>query len=177
MRFLVRRSRLRNRAAIASTAMLAAIGSVDASGAAARCSHDRRAASATVLHLLNAARAQHGAAPLRLDRRLTLSARRHSRDMVWHRYFAHESRSGARFSARIARTGWMRGRRRWRVGENLAWGLGADATPQSIVEAWIRSAPHRHNLLDHKFRVVGIGIASGTPGMPGGRTYTADFGS
>ena len=48
----------------------------------------------------------------------------HSRDMVANRYFAHNSLSGAAFSARIARTGWMRGRDGWTVGENLAWGGG-----------------------------------------------------
>ena len=96
--------------------------------------------------------------------------------MVATRYFAHESRSGARFSARIARTGWMTGRGRWAVGENLGWGSGTQATPRSIVAAWMHSAGHRHNMLDPRFRV--IGIVSGAPvGSNGGATYTADFGS
>jgi len=141
----------------------------------------RPAAQAAVrLHrLLNAVRADHGAPPVRRDRTLARVARRHSRDMILHRYFAHDSRSGARFSARILRTGWARGQRHWRLGENLAWGWGRRAAPRSIVQAWMRSPAHRRILLDPGFRVVGIGIAHGTPLGPTrrGRTYTTDFGS
>jgi uncharacterized protein YkwD len=135
-------------------------------------------AGTTTLCLLNAERSKHGAQPLRLDARLHLAAVRHSRDMVAQRYFAHESRSGARFSSRIARTGWMSGRGRWSVGENLAWGSGTRATPTSIVAAWMHSAGHRQNMLNPRFHVIGIGIASGAPvGANGGATYTTDFGS
>jgi uncharacterized protein YkwD len=134
---------------------------------------------AAVVRLLNAARAQHGLAPLRRDPRLTRAAARHSRDMVAHRYFAHESRDGARFSKRIAATGFMRARPRWWVGENLAWGRDRDAAPESVVLAWLRSPAHRRVVLSARYRRVGIGVARGTPdGTAGpGVTYTADFGS
>jgi uncharacterized protein YkwD len=145
------------------------------------CSSQRAAdgAATLVLRRLNAVRAAHGAPRLRIDRTLARVARRHSRDMVLHRYFTHESRSGARFSARIAHTGWMGGRRRWKVGENLAWGTGCSATAASIMAAWLRSPAHRHVLLDPSYRVVGIGVARGTPFADGhrGLTYTTDFGS
>jgi uncharacterized protein YkwD len=135
-------------------------------------------ARATTLCLVNAERAAHGVRPLRLDQRLSRAALRHSRDMVANRYFAHESRSGAGFSARIASTGWMRGRSRWNVGENLAWGSGALATPRAIVKAWMHSAGHRHNILQPRFHAIGIGIGAGAPaGNGSGRTYTTDFGS
>jgi uncharacterized protein YkwD len=135
-------------------------------------------ARTTTLCLINAERSKAGAQPLRLDARLNRAAVRHSRDMVAKRYFAHESRSGARFSSRIADTGWMSGRSRWSVGENLAWGSGTRATPTSIVAAWMHSAGHRHNMLDPRFHVIGIGIVSGAPvGANGGSTYTTDFGS
>jgi uncharacterized protein YkwD len=166
--------------AVAAAALLT-LAIAGSARATVRCSPGPHAGRtpAAVLRLLNAARADAGAPPLRLDRRLNRSSRRHSCDMVAHHYFAHESRSGARFSARIARTGWMRGRRRWNVGENLAWGAGSDAAPRAIVQAWLQSPPHRHNLLAPGFRVVGIGIVAGTPiaGKPMGRTYTTDFGS
>jgi uncharacterized protein YkwD len=145
--------------------------------AASPCS-PAASARTTTLCLINAERRAHGLRSLRLDARLNLAARRHSQDMVAGRYFAHDSRSGARFSARIARTGWMSGRGRWSVGENLAWGSGTRATPRSIVAAWMHSAGHRHNLLDPRFRVIGIGIVRGAPvGADGGATYTTDFGS
>src|SRR5215210_7395646 len=177
-----RRLRLPGVLAVTAVALLA----LPARGALAttRCSDPAGAGGSpvTVLRLLNAARAENGVAPLHLDPRLARSARRHSCDMVAHHYFAHDSRSGARFSARIARTGWMRmrGHRRWTVGETLAWGTGPLATPRSIALAWLQSPPHRHILLERRFRVVGIGIVSGTPidaSDSGGRTYTADFGT
>lgn len=128
--------------------------------------------------LINAERTARGMRQLRLDRRLSTAARRHSQDMAAQRYFAHDSRSGVRFSARIARTGWMNGRSAWSVGENIGWGSGTQATPRSIVAAWMRSAGHRHNILSAKFRVIGIGIARRAPvGNAAGATYTTDFGS
>jgi uncharacterized protein YkwD len=128
--------------------------------------------------MINRRRAAHGLRLLRRDHRLAVAARRHSRDMVAHRYFAHDSRSGGGFSARIAGTGWMRDRRSWSVGENLAWGWGTQATARQIVAGWMRSAPHRANILSIRFRVIGAGVAIGTPaGSHGGATFTTDFGS
>ena len=131
------------------------------------------------LCLLNAERRTHGLRPLRQGRRLARAARGHSRDMVANRYFAHNSLSGAAFSVRIARTGWMRGRDGWTVGENLAWGGGTRSTPRAIVATWMGSAPHRHNILQKRFRKVGIGVSNGVPivSSDAGATYTTDFGS
>jgi uncharacterized protein YkwD len=100
--------------------------------------------------------------------------------MVAHRYFAHDSRSGARFSVRIARSGWMAERRRWRVGENLAWGSGEEATPNAVVDGWMHSGPHRRNLLRRGFRDLGLGVVVGSPVRmsrgPGAATYVTHFG-
>jgi uncharacterized protein YkwD len=42
----------------------------------------------------------------------------------------------------------------------------------------MHSAGHRHNLLQARFHVIGIGIGAGAPtGGGSGRTYTTDFGS
>ena len=144
--------------------------------AAARCCRDERAAT---FRALNAARARHGAPPLVLDERLERAARRHSREMVLRRYFAHASPGGGRFSARIAATGWMPRHGRWSVGETLAWGWGTCAGPWRVVAAWLRSPSHRRVVLSPRYRRVGIGIVRGTPvpGPEGGLTYTADFGS
>jgi uncharacterized protein YkwD len=157
---------------------LAACSLAVAAAPASAASPCASSARATTLCLINAERSAHGVRPLRLDHRLTRAARRHSRDMVAHAYFSHESRSGAGFGARIARTGWMSGRSRWNVGENLAWGSGRRAGPRAIVAGWMRSAGHRHNLLQPRFRVIGIGIVAGAPtGNGSGSTYTTDFGS
>jgi uncharacterized protein YkwD len=146
-----------------------------AAAPAPACTHGRPAV--LTLCLINRVRAGHGLQRLRLDRRLRRVARDHSREMVARHYFSHASPAGLSSSDRIARSGWMRGRARWIVGENLAW-RGAPAPPRAILRAWLHSPPHRHVLLEPAFRVAGIGVAPGTPFGPArGATYTADFGS
>jgi uncharacterized protein YkwD len=137
------------------------------------------AVRADTLCLLNQERAAHGLSTLKLDRRLTRTALGHSREMVAERYFEHDSLSGQPYNGRIAATGWMNGRPTWIVGENLAWGSGSRATPRAIMNAWMHSPGHRHNILQRRFNVVGIGVEYGTPvaGPGNGITYTTDFGS
>jgi uncharacterized protein YkwD len=137
------------------------------------------AVRATTLCLVNAKRRAHGVRALRQGTKLARAAKRHSRDMDRHNYFSHNSRSGAGFSTRIARTGWMHGRHHWVVGENLAWGGGTGATPRRIVAMWMASAGHRKNILRKRYHEIGIGVANGKPvaGSGAGATYTTDFGS
>jgi uncharacterized protein YkwD len=144
--------------------------------AAASPAHAASSMARGTLAELNRARATHHAPRLHADRRLARAAIRHSRDMVAHRYFAHASRSGRSPAGRVERTGWMRRRLRWAVGEDLAWRAGRP-TPRAIVRAWMHSPPHRRILLDPAYRVVGIGVARGTPVGSPGVTVTADFGS
>jgi uncharacterized protein YkwD len=128
---------------------------------------------------VNAERAAGGLRALKLDRRLSGAAEAYSRDMVARHFFQHVSPSGERLAERVARTGWLRRRPRWALGETLGWGTGSLATPTAMVPAWMRSPPHRAIVLRPEFRRVGIGIASGTPfGRPvEGATFTADFGT
>ena len=120
--------------------------------------------------------------PLRLSSQLSDAARRHAADMERRHYFSHVSRDGSDFVKRIRRTGYFRRAGSWYVGENLAWGAGPNrSSPRGIVAAWMNSPPHRHNILDSRFREVGIGVAVGAPrrsvfGMPAG-TYASSFGT
>lgn len=66
------------------------------------------------------------------------------------------------------------------VGENIAWGTRALATPRAIVAAWMASPEHRANILDRTYRETGIGVSPRPPaalseGEPGA-VYTQDFG-
>ena len=63
-------------------------------------------------------------------------------------------------------------------GENIAWGPHKDGTPKKIVKAWMHSAGHRANILDPRYRDLGIGFRSGSPGKRGAKAglYTTDFG-
>jgi|SRR5918996_4388079 uncharacterized protein YkwD len=128
------------------------------------------------LCVLNAKRASHDLNALRLNRRLSTAARRHSRAMVRERFFSHDSPNGASFVDRIRATGYLEGAQSWRLGENIAYGSGSRATTRSIARAWMNSPGHRANILSEAFREIGIGIASGTPVGTSGATYTTDFG-
>jgi uncharacterized protein YkwD len=133
---------------------------------------------ATTTCLLNVERHKRGRASLRHNAGLALAGQRHARDMVARRYFAHVSRSGTEFMTRIRRTGYLRGAGHVVLGENLAWGGGGLATPRQIVRSWMHSPGHRANILQPRFREVGIGVVRSLPvaGRSGGATYAAEFG-
>ena len=159
-------------ALVAPSAAQAACRGADASPASRSVAQVR---AATVC-LLNAERRARGLAPLRANAGLALAGQRHARDMVRRRYFAHASLAGRDFKTRIRRTGYLRGHRAI-VGENLAWGGGALATPRAIVRAWMRSPGHRANVLQPRFREVGVGVVRRLPsGGLRGATYAAEFG-
>lgn len=131
------------------------------------------------LCLLNAERSARRLAPLRSNPKLAAAAAQHSLDMVRRRYFAHDTLGGGSFDRRIVRVGYLRGARAWAIGENLAWGSGVLAAPVAIVSAWMKSPGHRANILDRRFREIGLGLAAGAPqARPlAGLTYTTDFGA
>ena len=161
--------------------LLVAVPNASAAGAcsAANATASQASKSALVhatLCVLNAERARHRLRPLRLNRKLSRAAQRHSRAMARRRFFSHTSPGGASFVDRIRSTGYLSGARSWTVGENIAYGSGSRSTPRSIGRAWMNSPPHRANILSSSYRAIGIGIASGTPSGGGGGTYTTDFG-
>jgi uncharacterized protein YkwD len=170
-------------AAVAAVLVLVLVAAPSASAAGACSAANARPAKASkrtlvraTLCVLNAHRARNDLRPLRLNRRLSRAALRHSRAMARRNFFSHDSLSGASFLDRIRRTGYLRGARSWSVGENIAYGGGRRGTPAAISRAWMNSHGHRANILSRSFRVIGIGIAVGIPGGRGGGTYTTDFG-
>jgi uncharacterized protein YkwD len=113
-----------------------------------------------IIRAMNAVRARNGVAPLRMGRALTRAARAHSADMARRGYFDH----GA-FVQRLRSFGV----RAPYIGENLAYGTQA-LTAAAIVQMWIASPPHRQNLLDGGFRLIGVGVAGSSR-----KLVTADF--
>jgi uncharacterized protein YkwD len=129
--------------------------------------------------LMNAMRANAGLPPLTQQDQLARASLAHSQDMVANRYFAHDALDGRDVVARLTAGGYIPQSGDWIVGENLAWGSGALATPAALVNAWMNSAPHRDNLLAPDFQQVGMGVVYGTPSAdaPDGVTVTTDFGT
>ena len=130
---------------------------------------------------INAFRAAHGLARLRVSGALNGVADGHSAQMARLGYFSHDSANGQSFSARIAGAYSPRGYRSWSVGENLVWG-GPDIGAVRAFRLWLSSPPHRANLLNARWREVGLAAVHSTsaPGVYGGypaTVVTADFGA
>jgi uncharacterized protein YkwD len=132
-----------------------------------------------VLCLLNAQRAAAGLRGLSDNALLDQAASSYSREMVREGFFSHTSPQGITLGERLIRVGFLRGVGTFRFGEDLATGLGPVGAPSAIVQAWMRSAEHRANILNGAFDEIGIGIAAGSPNGGGtpAATYAVDFGA
>jgi uncharacterized protein YkwD len=126
------------------------------------------------LCLLNNERRSRGIRPLKDNSRLGLASQRHARDMSRRNYFAHGD-----FVGRIKAARYLKNTRGYTVGENIAWGSWDYATPKSIVNGWMHSPGHKANILNGRFREIGLGVARGAPvgGQGQAGTYVTDFGT
>lgn len=127
---------------------------------------DNPALRASVVCLINKARAAYGLPGLHASSQLDRSAQGWTNAMVASGQFSHGD-PGARVSA----VGF-----RWStVGENIATGF---ATPRQVVAAWMASQGHCYNILAPIFTNVGTGVnrgeVRGFASRPG--TWTQDFG-
>ncbi len=124
--------------------------------------------------LHNQTRASNGLATLCVHEALTQAAQYHSQDMIDKGYFSHNSYDGESYSARLERFGYDSYEE---VGENIAWGTGTNAYPDSTFQSWMNSSEHQENILSPNYREVGIGTATGEcEGYSGCTVYTVDFG-
>jgi uncharacterized protein YkwD len=159
----------------------------DGVGAGAACPNPDLTPSAETLGgmaeatlcLLNGERADHGLAPLAANPRLTQAATAYAADLVAGSYFSHTGRDGSDVLDRIRGAGYLPRGAAFVLGENLAWGSGALATPGAIMNAWMNSPGHRDNILNPEFREIGVGIVAGNPKALDGRgaTYATEFGA
>ena len=134
-----------------------------------------------LLGQINAFRTAHGLVRLKISPALSNVADGHSSQMARLGFFSHNSANGQSFSQRIAQAYSPRGFRSWTVGENLVWG-GPDIGAARAFRLWLSSAPHRANLLNARWREIGLGAVHSTsaPGVYGGGAatiITADFGA
>ncbi len=107
-----------------------------------------------IIALTNQARERMGLPALRVNKSLNEAARRKAADMFAFNYWAHVSPSG--------RTPWSFfqevGYRYTVAGENLAKDF-TDA--DSVVQAWMASPTHRDNIVDARFRDIGVAVVRG----------------
>jgi len=119
---------------------------------------------ARVAELVNKARS-HGrrcgrekfpaAPPLRVSRPLNDAAAAHARDMARRKFFEHQGSDGSQPRDRVLRAGYLSRL----TGENIA--LGPESA-EEVVAGWLDSPGHCANIMDARFRDIGVGLASGT---------------
>jgi uncharacterized protein YkwD len=133
-----------------------------------------------IVCLLNRERAARGRPALRTEPTLRGVAGDYARLMVELGFFDHVSPHGSTMLSRVRATSYLQRTVAWSLGENLAWGSGDLSTPAATVAAWMRSSGHRANILDARFREVGVGVALGAPAdLDSGdsaATYVTEFG-
>lgn len=112
---------------------------------------------AQVIALTNARRENRGCNPLRARRALGRAAQKHTNKMADRDQLSHQLPGEPSLGARVTREGY-----RWSlVGENV---LVGPTTARAAVRAWMSSAPHRRNILNCRYRHIGVGIATAGSG-------------
>jgi uncharacterized protein YkwD len=120
-----------------------------------------------VVAITNSVRARAGCGPVTQSTRLSYAAWQHSREMAGRGYFSHGSPGGSSPGSRVMAAGYH-----WSAyGENIAWGQRDAGT---VMNAWMNSPGHRANILNCRFRNVGVAVAYDPAGVP---FWTQDFAS
>ncbi len=133
-----------------------------------------------VLAQVNELRTSRGLVALRLSPSLSAAANQHSLEMARDGYFAHDSFDNSAFDKRIAHFYGIGKYHYWSVGENLLW-RAPDVDAATALQMWMASPEHRANLLDPRWREIGLSAvrATGAAGVYAGldaTIVTADFG-
>lgn len=129
--------------------------------------------------LVNRKRRARDLRPLKRRRTLDRAAVRHSADMVRSELFSHSGSNGSDVADRARVAGYMREPGRWHLGENIGFGYDSYSPPLVIFRLMMDSHEHRANILDRRFREIGVGVKRGTPSgnhRETGATYTIVFG-
>ena len=109
---------------------------------------------AEMLAEVNALRRKAGAPELRMNAALEKAAQVHAQDMLDRGFFAHKSPSNTTVRERATKAGY-----KWRnIGENIAEG---QRSVDEVLQTWMDSPGHRRNMLEPKFREIGIGLVTG----------------
>lgn len=97
-----------------------------------------------MLHQINDIRERKGRHTLKIDRRLSKKARRHTRSMIRRNRMVHTG-GLSRYMANRNLTPW---------GENL----GCASTVSGLLRRLMHSASHRANILNRRYRKIGLGV-------------------
>jgi uncharacterized protein YkwD len=128
-----------------------------------------------VLCVINEQRKLAKLKPLRLNKKLGKAAVAHTKAMVGQKFFAHQGPKEKNLAGRLKKAKY-----RGAAGENIGAGAGPLGSPVGMVNGWMHSTLHRANILEKKWRTVGIGFLAQFPVPTASSpvaTFTTDFGS
>lgn len=108
-----------------------------------------------VIELTNQKRLESGLSPLNLNSTLNQVAQAKAGDMFAFNYWAHNSPSGRDPWSFFREAGYNY----LYAGENLARDF---MTSDAAVEAWMNSPTHRENILNGKYKEIGLAVVDGT---------------
>jgi len=169
-------------------APLAAASSTPATGSAS-CANTRlrprpavaHRIDAAILCLIDQARTAAGLQPLAANGELSGVAGQQVASMVSLDYFSDVRPSGQTPLTLISASAYPANARTVMVGEIIAWGTGADATPARIFSAWMASPGHRAIILSPGFADAGAAVTYRVPALlhahGHGATYAVEFGA
>ncbi|WP_158642889.1 CAP domain-containing protein [Mucilaginibacter ginsenosidivorax] len=99
------------------------------------------------------------AEPLSWNDSLFKAAYLHAADMAKLNYFSHISKDGRNATARIIKAGYnYQGFKSFVAGENIA--EGQESLPE-VFEDWFKSEGHCKNLMNPKFKEIGLAMVNG----------------
>jgi uncharacterized protein YkwD len=112
--------------------------------------------------LQNAFRNAQSLGSLQLDPRLVAIARMRAQDMVARNYFAHTAPTGETAFGLLSQAGYVY----TIAGENIARNNYPDSETATIaMDGFLNSPSHKENVMDGRFKNVGIGVATAPDGM------------
>lgn len=130
----------------------AAPAAVAPAAAADKAAAKKKTAAENVVALVNKERAKVGCRAVKINKKLTTAALKHSKDMAAHRNMSHTGSDGSNPGQRITRAGYQ-----WRTyGENVAYGY---TTSTKVMKGWMNSPGHKANILNCSFKEIGVARA------------------
>jgi len=108
-----------------------------------------------VIKWTNSQRASSGLPPLTQNSKLDAAALAKAKDMLKNQYFAHISPAGTGPADLAKKAGYEF----IFLGENLA--IGNFESDQILVGEWMESPGHRENILNSRFREIGVAVVKG----------------
>lgn len=132
--------------------------------------------SNAIVCLVNEERAAQGRRALKNNRKLHKAAQRHTNVMVQQDCLLHQCPGEPDPGRRIKKVGYFRGATSFTYAENIA----CDDSAAGAMDQWMASPLHRGNILNRKFKEIGVGASQGqVPSRcaDGHGTYTIVFGA